>query len=165
MKRLKGTTVQCALTAMFVLAFARLGHAQIDGKSYSPAFCTMVFNGTTYNNPTHTIIPGTGFSNVSGGSLYAMCPILKDNEYGTAGLAFAEIFIDNPAGSTTSCAIYSVNVFADLVQSPAWVSTSLAGRVGLVLSVPSKSEYWGTYSIMCQLPNRGVIKSYTVQEN
>jgi len=158
-------TLQCALTTVFVIGFTGLAHAQIDGKSYSPASCTLVFNGTSYSNPTHTIIPGTGFSNTSGGSLYVTCPIVKENEYSKTGLAFAEVFLDNPSGSTTSCSVYSFTVFGDQVQSPVWVSTSAAGRVGLILSSPSKSDYWGSYSIMCQLPNRGVIKSYTIQEN
>ncbi len=146
--------------------------AAIDGKGYNPAFCTNGLLGASYTNATHQVFPWQ-FANFSGGTMIASCPIEKDNESSTTGLNFSAIYVSNPSGQTTSCTIYSNDIFGGTVD---WRqgSTASAGNQAIYLTQGSSSypntyvktsATWGNYGIICNLPNNGAIRSYVIFEN
>jgi hypothetical protein len=154
-----------AATSILMLLLAGVANASEDGKSYSPAFCTLMFHGAAYSNPSYAVTPWQ-FLNLSGYTTNVVCPIVKDNEYSTTGLSFVSILINNPSGSTTTCTIYSLDAAGNTVAQPVSASTSMVGSQTLYLyPYPSQSSYWGTYSIMCSLPHSASIRSYTIFEN
>jgi hypothetical protein len=157
--------LKSAVFAILALLPAGIVNAQSDGKSYSPIFCTAAFKGTAYPNPTHGITPWY-FSNASGDStMMVSCPIIKDNQDSLSGLEFAVIYVTNPSGHTTTCHIYSVNLWGDNTLSYQKAETAVAGNQALYLyPYPSKSDAWGTYGIICSLPPGAAIRSYTIYE-
>lgn len=158
-------TLKFAAASIFVLSLAGVANAQIDGKSYSPSFCTPVYNGAQFGNPSYANFPFR-FENLSGTSMGVSCPIVKDNQDSKTGLNFAVIYVNNPSGSTTSCWIYSLEFDGRFVVPVVSAESRTAGLNALYLHpYPSKSGLWGTYSIMCTLPSGASIYSYTIYEN
>jgi hypothetical protein len=156
-----GRTLTCACVAMLAIFHPGPADAQAT-RTFSPASCSSVFNGSGYGNLTHAKIPGTGFVNYSGSNMYVACPIVND-EYLNFPLLGVSMFVHNPVAplgqvaTSVTCWLYQSREMGQVVsQIAGTVSQSGKGEIYLALN----TLRGGVYEVMCLLPNNGKILSY-----
>lgn len=100
--------------------------------------------------------------NVSTSVRLTTCPIVRDNTTNTTGTLGTEIYVNNVAGQSLSCTLYSFDSHGGWVASNT-KSTTLGGKQTLYPDV-NLSKDMGNYSLYCRLPKGASIFSYKVKE-
>ena len=131
-----------------------------DDQSHSGAQC----------QPYSEAAPGSIFHHFTGGlfnngagPVSVNCPVQRDAPSTTAGV-WAAVYVNNPAGKTTSCTFYSNDV-ANTVLDSETQSTTGTGFQALYFTNVTVSNSWGHYFVFCSVPGGGSIQAYYVYEN
>jgi hypothetical protein len=89
---------------------------------------------------------------------------VRENISSTTGIGFAEVIVNNPSGSETSCQLLSVDIFGNVIDSE-FSTASNGGVQFLIFGGPAMSNADSTYGFACSVPPGGAILSYLVGEN
>lgn len=104
---------------------------------------------------------GVGYNNTAS-SMAVTCPVQR-NVPGTSSGIWAAIWVNNPAGKTTSCTVSSIETDGTGVDSETQSVTG-TGFQALYFSNVNSTGGWGSLTVSCTLPARGFINDYYVYE-
>jgi hypothetical protein len=130
--------------------------------SYPGTICHPYFTPTTDDPLVH----GNSFlyNTSTAASFTVTCPIVSKNPSSSGGIQFAAVWVNNPAGKTTSCWLYSNPTNGSYV-SYLTQSVSASGVQALYFNNLAAPGYWGNYTLQCSLPSGAYLYSYYVYQN
>jgi len=97
-------------------------------------------------------------------ALTVTCPVVRKNPVSSNGIQFAAVYVNNPAGQTTQCWLYSNDVNKTTITYQTR-SVTASGFQAMYFDGPTTSAVWGNYVLQCNLPVSGYLNSYYVYEN
>jgi hypothetical protein len=123
------------------------------------AACQQMFDSSTAQF-VH-LSNGPGYNNTSN-SMAVACPIQRQNPSSTGGI-WAPIYVNNPAGQTTTCSITSTALDDTYIASDT-ESTTTAGWATIYITNVYAASAYGMFMLQCTLPPRGFIYEYFIDE-
>ncbi|MBD0345040.1 MAG: hypothetical protein ICV63_09515 [Coleofasciculus sp. Co-bin14] len=101
--------------------------------------------------------------NTASGSIYVVCPVVRDNTTNTTGLKQIQVQINKPSSTGTYCSFYSKS--ADGVNTFFNEKWNFEGSGNRIISLNVQKSYAsGYYFIACILPPKAKVVSYIVNE-
>ncbi len=131
--------------------------ASKDYKTFHGSTC-QPFSGRQQGDIAHR---DNGVQNLGSGTRTIVCPIVRDNTKKTTGV-WADIYVNNPAGSSFTCWLDSRGKFGNVIQ---WQhrTTALQGNQQLHIDIYNNVQD-GNYNLYCTVPKNGRIASYKIGE-
>lgn len=150
---MKSTTL---ITLAALGSFAFYGNAYAEnGHAYNGSFCDNYY-GSQVGNFNHQ---HNGIRNNTNSGRYVSCPVIVDEIAKTTGTT--RVWLYYSGSGKISCSMFSKNGNGTTRQSKTGSRTNSGW-----FSIPAitSDNYWGSYSMYCYLPPKGILKTIWVGE-
>jgi hypothetical protein len=119
-------------------------------KTYSGSYCGAYF-GSQAGDFNHQF---NGIMNLAASPRYISCPVIEDSIFHTNGTTKAQLHYTGTG--TVSCVLSSNHPNGSSLETKIGMRTNTGW-----FTIPgiSADDYWGAYSMYCQLPSKGVLNT------
>lgn len=146
------TLISLAALGVFSLygnAYAENGHA------YNGSYCDAYF-GSQAGDFNHRF---NGIRNNASSGRYVSCPVIVDEINNTAGTT--RVWLHYTGSGTVSCTLFSMRGNGTSLQSK---TKSRVNTGGFQIPDITSDDFWGSYSMYCLLPAKGILNTIWVGE-
>ena len=144
------------------LAFPGTSLAQLDSKIYPGSLCKPAASWIDYNTEGGGY---TTFVQYYAARVGVACPVVRDQVLGTSNATVFMSVYDSSSTGFVWCGLYSVDHLGGSTSYGTASTTAIfVGKTYLNATVPTKSSWYSTLSLECDLDQNAKIYVYEVDE-